>query len=140
MEVQFVNEQRPVALVIDDHDAVRRALCERIKASFSQFQLREAGSVEEALKIVGTEKVDIVLMDIELPGMNGVDGTRALLEHSPGSSVIVVSIFDDPSHRTAASKAGAKAYVCKRLVHKELIPVIEGLMSREDWHASGNWH
>jgi DNA-binding NarL/FixJ family response regulator len=115
-------------------------LCERIKASFAQFRLREAGSVEEALKIVGTEKVDIVLMDIELPGMNGVDGTRALLEHSPGSSVIVVSIFDDPSHRTAASKAGAKAYVCKRLVHKELIPVIEGLMSREDWHASGNWH
>ena len=75
--------QSLVALVVDDHDAVRRALCDRIKASFGQFRLREAGTVDEALKIVETEKVDIVLMDIHLPGMDGVDGTRVILERSP---------------------------------------------------------
>ena len=127
--------QSPIALVVEDHDAVRRALCDRIKASFGQFQLREAGSVSEALKIVEQEKVDIVLMDIHLPGMDGVDGTRVLLEHSPHTSVVVVSMFDDLSHRAAASKAGAKAYVCKRAIQKELIPVLEGLMNCEEGYV-----
>ena len=123
--------QSPIVLVVDDHDAVRQALCDRIKASFCQFQLREAGTVDEALKIVETEKVDIVLMDIQLPGMDGVDGTRAVLERSPRTSVVVVSMFDDLSHRSAVSKAGASAYVCKRAIHRELIPALENLMNFE---------
>lgn len=120
--------QNPIALVVDDHAAVRRALCDRIKASFGQFRLCEADSVDEALEIVDKEKVDIVLMDIHLPGMDGIDGTRVLLERSPHTSVIVVSIFDDLNHRAAAIKAGASAYVCKRAICRELIPALEGLM------------
>ena len=121
--------QDSLALVVDDHDAVRRALCERIKVSFGQFRLREARSVDEALKIVDAEKVDIVLMDIQLPGTDGVDGTRAVLEHSPRTSVVVVSMFDDVTHRAAAQKAGAVAYVCKRAIRRELIPMLERLMN-----------
>ena len=121
--------QGPLALVVDDHDVVRRALCERIKTSFAQFRLREAASVGEALKIVDTERVDIVLMDIGLPGMNGIDGTRAVLEHSPHTTVLVVSIFNDASHRSAAAMAGARAYVCKRAIGRELIPALENLIN-----------
>ena len=127
--MQPATTQGPLALVVDDHDAVRRALCARIKASFGQVQLREAGSVGEALKIVDAERVDIVLMDIGLPGMNGVDGTRAVLEHSPHTSVVVVSIFDDTSHRSAATQAGARAYVCKRAIARELIPALESVIN-----------
>ena len=121
--------QSPVALVVDDHDAVRRALCERIQASFSQFRMREAGTVDEALKIVEAERVDIVLMDINLPGMDGVNGTRVVLERSPRTSVVVVSIYNDSSHRQAARMAGAKAFVCKRAISRELIPVITSLVN-----------
>ena len=123
--------QSPIALVVEDHDAVRRALCDRIKASFGQYRLREAGTVDEALKIVEAERVNIVLMDIHLPGMDGVAGTQAVLERSPHTSVVVVSVFDDSSHRSAASKAGARAYVCKRAINRELIPVLESLMNCE---------
>ena len=121
--------QSPIALVVDDHDAVRRALCERIQASFGQFRMREAGPVDEALKIVEAERVDIVLMDINLPGMDGVNGTRVVLERSPGTSVVVVSILDDSSHRQAARRAGAKEFVCKRAISRELIPALERLMN-----------
>lgn len=123
--------QHPVALVVDDHDAVRRALCERIQASFGRFRLREAGNVDEALKIVETEKVDIVLMDFRLPGMDGVEGTRMVLERSPRTSVVMVSTFDDLSHRSAARKAGARAYVSKRAIGRELIPAIRSLVKCE---------
>jgi len=121
----------PIALVVEDHDAVRRALCERIQASFGQFRLREAGTVDEALKIVETERVDIVLMDFRLPGMDGVDGTRMVLERSPHTSVVMVSVFDDLSHRSAARKAGARAFVSKRAISRELIPVITSLVNSE---------
>jgi DNA-binding NarL/FixJ family response regulator len=121
--------QNRIALVVDDHDAVRHALCERIKASFDRFELREAATVDQALKIVDTEKVDIVLMDIRLPGMDGITGTRVVLERSPHTSVVVISIFDDSSHRSAASRAGAKAYVCKRAISRELIPVLQNLVN-----------
>ena len=121
--------QSRIALVVDDHDAVRRALCERIKAAFGRLELREAGSVEEALAVLEAEKVDLVLMDVRLPGMDGIAGTRVVLERSPHTSVVVISIFDDPSHRSAASRAGAKAYVCKRAISRELIPVIHKLVN-----------
>lgn len=123
--------QSPIALVVDDHDAVRQALCERIKTSFGQFRLREAGTVDEALRIVETEQVDLVLMDIKLPGRDGIDGTRMVLERSPHTSVVVISIFDDLSHRSAASKAGARAFVAKRAINRELIPALEHLMNCE---------
>ena len=121
--------RNPVALVVDDHDAVRRALCERIQASFCQFRLREAGNVDDALKIVESERVDLVLMDFRLPGKDGVDGTRMVLERSPHTSVVMVSGFDDTSHRSAATKAGARAFVSKRAIGRELIPVITTLVN-----------
>lgn len=119
---------QPIALVVEDHDAVRRALCERIHASFGQFRLREAGNVDDALKIVESEKVDLVLMDFKLPGMDGVDGTRMVLERSPSTSVVMVSGYDDSSHRSAARKAGARAFVSKRAISRELIPLITSLV------------
>jgi DNA-binding NarL/FixJ family response regulator len=121
--------QGPVALVVDDHDAVRRALCERIQASFGQFRMREAGSVREALKILETERVDLVLIDFRLPGTDGVDGTRMVLERSPHTSVVMVSGYDDVSHRSAAQSAGARAFVSKRAISRELIPAIKSVVN-----------
>jgi DNA-binding NarL/FixJ family response regulator len=117
-----------IALVVEDHDGVRQALCDRIQLSFQQCQLRQACSISEALKIVETEKIDVVLMDIQLPGMNGIDGTREVLERSPNTSVVVVSLYDDLDHRSAATRAGAKAYVCKRAITRELIPLLDNLI------------
>jgi DNA-binding NarL/FixJ family response regulator len=121
--------QGPVALIVDDHDAVRRALCDRIQASFARFRLRQAGTVDEALKIVDAEPVDIVLMDFRLPGTDGVAGTRLVLERSPQTFVVMVSAYDDLSHRSAARKAGAMAFVSKRAIGRELIPLMEELMN-----------
>ena len=121
--------QSPIALIVEDHDAVRRALRDRIQTSFAQFQLREAGSVDEALKIVESEKVALVLIDFRLPGVDGVDGTRMVLERSPHTRVVMVSGYDDSSHRSAATKAGARAFVSKRAVSRELIPAIERVVN-----------
>jgi DNA-binding NarL/FixJ family response regulator len=67
-------------------------------------------------------------MDFRLPGTDGVHGTRMVLERSPHTSVVMVSGFDDWSHRSAASKAGARAFVSKRAISRELIPTITSLV------------
>ena len=117
----------PIALVVNSHHAVRRALCERISASFANFQLREAATLEDALYILDEEEIDIVLIDGDRNGINGLKTTRAVLERSPRSSVVVMSAFSEPACRSAASKAGAIAFVSKRAISTELMQVLAEL-------------
>ena len=123
----------PVALVVNSHHAVRRALCERISASFANFRVREAATIEDALGILDEEEIDIVLIDGDRNGINGLKTTRAVLERSPKSSVVVMSAFSEPACRTAASRAGAMAFVSKRAINSELMQVLADLMGK---HAS----
>jgi len=123
----------PIALVINSHHAVRRALCERIRASFANFELREAASVEDALMLLDEETIDIVLIDGEATGISGLKGTRAVLDRSPSSSVIVMSAFSEPACRSAASRAGAMAFVNKRAIGSDLMQVLADLV--KDRHA-----
>lgn len=113
-----------VTLIVDDHDAVRHALCDRIRFAFGDMRLLEADCVEEALRIVDAEPVDLVLMDFKLPGTDGVSGTRELLARSPRTSVVMVSIFDDAAHRRAAREAGVREFISKRSIGRDLIPAI----------------
>jgi DNA-binding NarL/FixJ family response regulator len=71
-------------------------------------------------------------MDYRLPGLDGVNGTRMVLERSPHTSVVMVSGYDDTSHRSAARRAGACAFVSKRAIGRELIPLITSLVYRDD--------
>jgi DNA-binding NarL/FixJ family response regulator len=115
-----------VALVVNSHHAVRRALCERIQASFANFRVREAASVEDALYVLDDEQVDVVVLD-DGSGISGLKATRAILEHSPKASVIVMSAFSEPACRSAASKAGAMAFVSRRAIGTELMQVLEAV-------------
>ena len=118
----------PVALVVNSHHAVRRALCEKIRASFANFRLREASSVADALMILDAEAVDIVLLEGDSHGINSLQATRAMLERSPKSSVIMVSGVSEPSCRSAASRAGAMAFVSKRAINSELMQVLAAVL------------
>ena len=120
--------QDPVALVVNSHHAVRRALCEKIRASFANFRLREAASVADALAILESETIDIVLLEGDHHGINSLQATRAVLERSPQSSVIMVSGVSEPSCRSAASRAGAMAFVSKRAINSELMQVLADVL------------
>ena len=123
----------PTALVVNGHHAVRRALCERIQASFANFRIREAASIEDALYVLDDEPIDIVLLD-DGSGVSGLKGTRAILEHSPKASVIVMSAFSEPACRSAACRAGAMAFVSKRAIGSELMQVLETLTAPRGPH------
>ena len=122
----------PVALVVHRHHAVRRALCERIRASFANFQVLEASTIEDALYMVEAEQIDVVLIDGEGGGINGLKGTRAILERSPTASVIVMSNYGEAGGSPAAPGAGAMAFVSKRAIGSELMQVLEDLVRERE--------
>jgi DNA-binding NarL/FixJ family response regulator len=111
-------------LVVDDHEVVRQSLCELVQSSFPEASCLEASNGEEAVELAAAHRPPLVLMDISLPGISGIEATRRVKAVSPASRVVVVSIFDTAAHRADAAAAGACGYVAKIDLGRELVPVI----------------
>jgi len=111
-------------LIVDDHNMVRMGL----KAYFSTLTdiqvAGEAASGEEAVRLAAELAPDVVLMDLIMPGMDGVEATRQVKKVSPRSQVIVVTSFHEDEHIFPAIRAGALSYVLKDIDPDELAEAI----------------
>ena len=104
---------------------MRAALRDWLLASLPPtFRLREARSLEEALACAAQAPLDLVLVNLELPGPNGIEATRALRKQQPRCAVIVMSVNDSEALRTAAIEAGALAFISKRALPHALLPLL----------------
>ena len=122
-------------LIVDDHDAVRASLRTWIAATFPSVACAEAASGEEALALVCGSAPDLALMDIDLPGINGIEATTRLKEIAPDTKVIIVSIHDTESYRAAAEAAGASGYVSKQHMVAQLSAILPRLLGQETAQA-----
>jgi DNA-binding NarL/FixJ family response regulator len=111
-------------LIVDDHNLVREGL----KAVFDNGNdvevIGEAGSGEEALDMVGEVKPDVILMDISMPGMNGIQATKLILEKCPESKVVILTMLDQEGYVYEAVKAGATGYMLKNTSSDDLVHAI----------------
>jgi DNA-binding NarL/FixJ family response regulator len=115
-------------LVVEDHADMRTALRDwLLTLAPAPLKLREARSLEEALACAAQAPLDLVLMNLELPGPNGIEATRALRKQHPQCSIIVMSVNDSEALRTAAIDAGALAFVSKRELPYALLPLLDRL-------------
>lgn len=108
-------------LIVEDHKIMRdgiRALLDR-SSEFTVVGDVETGS--EALQMCSEARADIVLMDIGLPGLNGIDATTELLRNCPNVKVIMLSMYDDEESVVRSIRAGARGYVVKRASSGELL-------------------
>ncbi|RBP48162.1 LuxR family two component transcriptional regulator [Roseimicrobium gellanilyticum] len=100
-------------LIVDDHPAFRYGMVRLLK-QLGGFEVSgEAGDGMTALEIFRRTKPDIVLMDISLPGCDGVELTKMMLSEEPGLTVLVVSMYDESNYALRALRAGAKGYLRK---------------------------
>lgn len=100
-------------LVVDDHPVVREGLA-AILATQPDFEVAgEAGSGAEAVLQAASLAPDVVLMDLEMPGVDGVEAIRRLRERDPGVRVVVLTAFDTDERIVAAIRAGAQGYLLK---------------------------
>ncbi len=119
---------RPSILVVEDHPSLRLSVVTWLQCRFPDCLVQNVGSGEEALEHARTPDPDIVLMDINLPGIDGIEATRRMKAEAPKTAVIMLTTHESPHHRLAAVKAGASGYVAKRDMEKQLEAAIEGLL------------
>lgn len=120
---------KPTILIVEDNDAVRTSLRELLCATFPGCSFLEAKSGEEALALASPHPPDIVMMDLVLPGMDGIEATRHMKASAPDVQVVMLTIHEGSAYRADAAAAGASAFVAKRTMHTELIPVLATLLS-----------
>ena len=111
-------------LIVDD-DAGFRQRVKQLLASEPDIEIiGEAADGREAILRAGELEPDLVLMDVRMPGMNGVDATRQLKAEMPQLKVIMLTIFDLQEYREAAKASGASGYVIKKSLIQDLVPAI----------------
>jgi DNA-binding NarL/FixJ family response regulator len=126
-----VDPALPSVLVVEEHDEMRCALRDWLLTSFPPLRLREARSMDEALTLAGQAPLDLILVNLELPGANGIETARALRHLHPGCRVVVMSVNDSIALRLAALEAGAEAFVSKRDLRLALHPIVATLMKQQ---------
>ncbi|OFZ89328.1 MAG: hypothetical protein A2V78_07465 [Betaproteobacteria bacterium RBG_16_64_18] len=120
-----------VVMIVDDHAHFRCAMRHWIAELHSDFELLEAGSGEEAIALTGSREVHLVLMDIELPGISGIEATRRIREMLPEVAVIIVSQHTAPAYVERARAAGAFDYITKDKVCQELLSAMDRALCRD---------
>ena len=112
-------------LIVEDDSEIRNSFVLIVNSSQKFVVANAYGSCEEAIKHLSQDKPDYVLMDIELPGMNGIQGTRIIKDKSPNSEIIMVTVYEDNELVFEAMKAGATGYITKSSNHLELLAALE---------------
>lgn len=110
-------------LIADDHALFREGLGALFLSVPDTEVAGEAATGEEAVARAANLQPDVVLMDIQVPGINGIEAIRRIVRNSPRIGVIVVTMFEDNDSVFAAMRAGAKGYVLKRADQHEILKV-----------------
>jgi DNA-binding NarL/FixJ family response regulator len=117
--VEVTGEYRVV--LCDDHDMFRTALRHLVEENGPVRVVGEAATGEGALALVREQAPDVVVMDIEMPGLGGVEATRKIVEESPHTSVVVLTASDDADDVVSAIVAGACGYLLKNAAIDDLV-------------------
>jgi DNA-binding NarL/FixJ family response regulator len=118
-------------LIADDHGVMRAGLRALLQDEPTVEVVAEASSGEEALRLAGEMSPDIALIDIGMPGMDGIETTRRLKKFSPQIQVLVLTAYEEESLLREAIRSGASGYLIKRAAEEELIAAIRAV-SRGD--------
>jgi len=121
-------------LLVEEHEEVRTALRDWLRSVMAPVSLREARSMDEALRLAGQAKLDFALINVELPGPDGrhegIEAVRELRKRYTDLPMVLMSVHESEALRLAGMEAGADAFVSKRELTFQLLPILQGLLSR----------
>ncbi|MCM3692289.1 response regulator [Neobacillus niacini] len=119
-------------LIADDHHVVRRGLAFFLKTQRDIEIIGEAGNGKEAVELARTLKPDLILMDLVMPEMDGIEATKIIKTELPEIKIMMLTSFSDQDHVIPALEAGASGYQLKDIEPDELINCIKKIMSGEN--------
>ncbi|MBX6340839.1 MAG: response regulator transcription factor [Thermomicrobiaceae bacterium] len=111
-------------VVADDHDLFREGLRQLLETVPTVEIVGEAADGQEAIKLVSELRPDVVLMDINMPRLDGIRATEYIVKHFPSTNIIVLTMFQDDEYAIHAIRAGAKSYLLKNSRSDEVVRAI----------------
>ena len=117
-------------LLVDDDAGFRETLRRLLEQRADAQVLGEAGNGEEATRLADDLHPDVVLMDLAMPRMNGLEATRQLKTRRPDLAVIILTVHDEEVYRRTALAAGAAAFLEKKMLGADLWPTLDRIMHR----------
>ncbi len=118
-------------LMVDDHKAFRNGLRAMLASASDLEVVGEAEDGAQAVELALTLQPDIILMDLQMPTMNGVDATRRIVYTSPHIGVIMLTMFEDDDSVFSAMRAGARGYLLKGALKAEVLHAVRGVAAGE---------
>jgi DNA-binding NarL/FixJ family response regulator len=118
-------------LIAEDSAPFREGLHNLLQSVDSLEVVGEATSGQEAIQLARELQPDIVLMDVQMPGLNGIEATRQIVYTSPHISILMLTMFEDDESVFAALRAGARGYLLKGALKAEIVRAIQGVASGE---------
>jgi len=122
-------------LIADDHKMFREGLKEILGKEPNLAIVGEAGDGREVIGQMGQHPVDVVLMDIDMPGVNGIETTRHIVQKHPHTRVLVLSMHSDAKYIISMLEAGAKGYVLKTAGKEEMIAAVNAVASGDSYFS-----
>ncbi len=126
-----MKHHRTSILIADDHEVVRNGIRSYLETITDFHVVGEASSGEEALSMVSELIPDIVLLDLIMPGMDGIETTRRVKQTSPRTQVVVLTSYHEDVHIFPALKAGAISYILKDMKMEKLVDVLHRAVQGE---------
>jgi DNA-binding NarL/FixJ family response regulator len=115
-------------LLVDDDEAFRATLRHLLTQGRRSVQVQEAADGEQAVHMVAARPPDVVLMDLTMPRMNGIEATRRLKVRWPDLPVLILTVHDDPLYERTARAAGADGFLVKKTAGTALWPALAALV------------
>lgn len=112
-------------LLVDDHELVRQGIAAMLHGTNELQVVGEAKTGREALEVARRELPDVVLMDVRMPDMDGLEATKRIKEERPRTAVIMLTMHDNPTYLRDAVRAGAAGYLLKDVSKEELIDAVK---------------
>src|SRR6476646_1887688 len=120
-------------LIVDDHEVVREGLRRSLTRAPHIRVIGEAGDGETALALVERRNPDVVIMDVRMPGMDGLEATKKIMSKVPETSVLIFTAFSERSLLARGLESGAKGYILKEAPHETLLRAIERVARDEGY-------
>lgn len=111
-------------LAVDDHPLLRKGIASLVNGEPDMKLVAEASNGEEAVESFRVHRPDVTLMDLQLPGLNGIEAINRILSEFPAARIVVFTTYTGDAQVVRALRAGARAYILKGHVHRELLETI----------------
>lgn len=123
-------------IIVDDHLIFRKGLNTILNELENVKVVGEAGNGHELLELLKKQDADLIFMDIKMPGMDGIEATRRILQKYPGIKVVALTMFDEIGYFNEITDAGAMGFLLKKTTREELGNAIEQVMAGESYFSA----